>query len=103
MKEYFNDIEFKQLLQGKAHKAGENKWFTPKVLNRLPEKDQSTDIQHIEKWCYCIGMVLCCLFWIILSTTGYFDIITVRSLIYITCLSIGSLFLAIQTIRTVFS
>ena len=55
MKEDFDDIKFKQLLKEEAHKPGENPWFTRRVLNRLPEKDENTSIYVIEKWVYAIG------------------------------------------------
>lgn len=102
MKEDFNDIEFKQLLQEKAHKAGENAWFTPRVLNRLPEKNKGTSFLNIEKWCYIIAMILCVVCWGGLFLSGYFNVITVRSLIYITGLSIGTIVLTVQSIRTAF-
>lgn len=102
MKEDFDDIEFKKLLKEQAHNAGENRWFTPRVLNRLPEK-QEINVSAIEKWGYIIGTILCFICWIMLYRTGFFNVITVRSLIYIVALSIGSIALMIQTIRTAFS
>lgn len=103
MKEDFDDIAFKRLLQEKAHKPGENPWFTRRVLNRLPEKTEAGNFYTIERWTYIIGMVLCIVFWGALYVTGFFDVITVRSLIYIIALTIGSFGLMIQTIRTIFT
>ncbi len=98
MKEDFNDIQFKKLLQEQAHKPGENAWFTRRVLNRLPEKE-STGIFTAELWGYVIGIFLCIVGWGVLYKTGFFDVITVKSLLYIVSLAIGSLILLIQTIR----
>lgn len=103
MKEDFNDIEFKKLFQEKAHKAGENRWFTPRVLNRLPEKSVGSNLFAIEKWAYVIGLLLCVLGWNILFKSGFFDVITVKSLIYIAALAIGSFILTIQTVRSALS
>lgn len=103
MKEDFNDIEFKKLLKAKAHKPGENNWFTPRVLNRLPEKSESYSTLKFEKWAYAIGLLICILGWAFLYISGFFDVITVRSLIYIVALIIGSFSLTIQAIRTAFS
>lgn len=99
MKEDFNDIEFKRLFQEKAHKPGENRWFTPRVLNRLPEKE-SSNVFSPEMWVYIIGILLCIVGWVFLFKTGFFDVITVKSLIYTITLAIGSFILTIQTIRT---
>lgn len=102
MKEDFNDIEFKKLLKEQAQQPGENPWFTPRLLNRLPEK-QETNVFSIEKWIYAVGMILCVICWGVLYSTGYFNVITVRSLIYIIALAVGSFTLLIQTIRSTFS
>lgn len=103
MKEDFDDIEFKKLFQEKAHKPGENRWFTPRVLNRLPEKEESSSVVLSEAWIYAIGVLLCAVCWVFLFYTGFFDVITVRSLIYIATLSVGSFLLAIQAIRSALS
>lgn len=100
MKEEFDDIEFKQLFQAKAHKAGENRWFTPRVLNRLPEKESANGILSAETWIYAISVILCAIGWVFLVKTGFFDVITVRSLIYIAALAVGSLLLLFQTLRS---
>lgn len=104
MKEDFDDIEFKQLFQEKAHKPGENRWFTPRLLNRLPEKNQTvSNIFTIERWAYVIGLLLCTICWGFLFRSGYFDVITVRTLIYTVALVVGSFALAIQTLRNILS
>ncbi len=103
MKEDFNDIEFKGIFKDKAHKPGENPWFTRRVLNRLPEKEETTSMIPTETLVYTIGLILCFLCWIFLFHTDYFDVITVRSLIYIGTLAIGSLLLTIQAIRSALS
>lgn len=103
MKKDFNDIEFRALLKEKAHNPNENPWFTRRVLNRLPEKDETSNIFAMEKWIYAIGAVLCGLCWGYLFTTDFFDVITVRSLIYIIALIIGSIILGLQAIRSLIS
>lgn len=101
MKEDFDDIELKQFFQEKAHKPGENRWFTPRLLNRLPEKNKTTsDAFAIERWTYVIGLIICVICWGFLFRSGYFDVITVRTLIYTAALIIGSIALFVQTIRT---
>ena len=99
MKEDFNDIEFKKLFQEQVHKPGENVWFTRRVLNRLPEKESSS-LFTAEMWGYVIGIFLCIVGWGVLYKTGFFEVITVKSLIYIVTLAIGSFILLVQTIRT---
>lgn len=101
MKEDFDDIEFKKLFQEQAHKPGENRWFTPRLMNRLPEKESSTF--SIEKWAYIIAVALCAICWIGLYHTGYFDTMTVRTLLYVMSMAVVSLFVTIQAIKTTFS
>ncbi len=101
MKEDFDDIAFKQLLKENAHKPRENRWFTPRLMNRLPEKDSTTF--SIEKWIYLIGVVLCSICWIVLFYTGFFDTMTVRTLIYVMAMAATSLFITFQAIRTAIS
>lgn len=103
MKKDFDDIEFKQLFKEKAHQPGENPWFTRRVLNRLPEKEKSGSIIPTEVWTYIIGIIMCFLCWIFLFSSDFFDVITVRSLIYTCTLAIGSFLLIIQAIRSAFS
>ena len=103
MKEDFNDIEFQKLIKEKAHKPGENPWFTRRVLNRLPEKESVPSAYSIEKWIYVISTVLCGLCWVYLFNTDFFDVITVRTLIHTLLLVIGSILFVIQALRSIFS
>lgn len=103
MKKDFDDIEFKQLFKEKAHQPGKNPWFTRRVLNRLPEKEKSESILSSETWVYSIGLLLCVVCWGFLLTNNYFEVITVKSLIYTIGLIVGSFILTIQTIRSAFS
>ena len=103
MKEDFNDIEFQKLIKEKAHKPGENPWFTRRVLNRLPEKESVPSAYSIEKWIYSISTVLCGLCWVYLFNTDFFDVITVRTLIHTLLLVIGSILFVIQALRSIFS
>lgn len=103
MKEDFDDIEFNRLFKEKAHKPGENPWFTRRVMNRLPDKEKSTGLIPTEAWTYLIGIILCFLCWTFLFNSDYFDVITVRSLIYTCALALGSFLLIIQAIRSAFS
>ena len=103
MKEDFNDIEFQKLIKEKAHKPGENPWFTRRVLNRLPEKESVPSAYSIEKWIYAISTVLCGLCWVYLFNTDFFDVITVRTRIHTLLLVIGSILFVIQALRSIFS
>ena len=103
MKEDFNDIEFQKLIKEKAHKPGENPWFTRRVLNRLPEKESVPSAYSIEKWIYAISTVLCGVCWVYLFNTDFFDVITVRTLIHTLLLVIGSILFVIQALRSIFS
>lgn len=96
MKEDFNDIQLKTLLKENSHDPGENPWFTRRLLNRLPQKEQTTI--YLDRWIYAIAALLCGVCWIYLMHTDFFQVITVRTLIYTAALIIGSLILTIQAI-----
>lgn len=96
MKEDFNDIQFKKLLKEKAYDPGKNHWFTSRLLNRLPHKEQST--LSLDRWIYAIAALLCGICWLYLMHTDFFQVITVRTLLYTIALIIGTLIFTIHAI-----
>lgn len=48
-----DDIELKKILEDNSEKAGENEWFTPRLMNRLPER------QHQVRWMQPAAYLLC--------------------------------------------
>ena len=49
MKRTDDDIKLAELLKKDGYQADENEWFTPRVLNRLPEKSEDL-LDDMIKW-----------------------------------------------------
>ncbi len=74
------------MLRQQSHEPGENPWFTPRVMNKLPEKRQhSRSVLAIV--CYIAALVVCALSWAWWAS-GSFSVITVGDIVYITSLSV---------------
>jgi len=101
MKETNDDIEFRALLKKSTLEAGENEWFTKKVMNRLPEK--ANDYSWVEKLLYVVGSLLCIICWIIYFETTHFNVITVRDLVVLGFMGVVTLVVMGQTIRRMLS
>ena len=63
-------------LQEHAYKEGANPWFTPRVMNRLPER------QRTHSWVghaiYIAAAIVCLVIWLTLIAGQDFTVITVR-------------------------
>ena len=95
MNEKEKDIELGQLLKQEGYQTTENRWFTRRVINRLPaeRKNQGT-IMAI----YAVGALVCGLSW--KTLLGGFDdgVVTVRDLIYVVVLAGVTLFAIISAV-----
>ena len=79
MKRTDNDIKLAELLKKDGYQADENEWFTPRVLNRLPEKPRSSKWQKVAIYAMVIGGVIGCWLWYLHSRDT--SVITVRDLL----------------------
>ena len=53
------DVELSQLLKQQSYQENTNEWFTPRVLNKLPAK-QDNSARHMA-WGFYVAAVLVCL------------------------------------------
>jgi len=56
-----DDSKLREILKREQPKAGDNPWFTRKVMNRLPEKKEK--FNWIENLIYILCGVICVLCW----------------------------------------
>lgn len=54
---YAIDNELRKLLNDKLPQANENEWFTPRVMNRLPERSHWATAKIWQWVCYILGIV----------------------------------------------
>ena len=76
-----NDKALKDLLKQEAFKEGENEWFTPRVMNKLPGKPGTT-ASKVAWAFYAAAAMVCLAFWIWLIFFHDLSVITVRDIIY---------------------
>lgn len=79
MKRTDDDIKLAELLKKDGYQADENEWFTPRVLNRLPEKPRSSKWLKVAIYAMVIGGVIGCWLWYLHSRDT--SVITVRDLL----------------------
>lgn len=72
------DKLLEQLLRDEAYDAPQNEWFTPRVLNRLPQRHSPW--RWVPFALYAIAAVMCLACWLYLIGTQDFNVITVRDI-----------------------
>lgn len=79
----------------------ENEWFTPRLLNRLPQRQD----RHIKQWLVLIcvvvfvGVTLC---WALVISRANFMVVTVRNLLTFVAMIIVTATVVWQTIKLSF-
>ncbi len=73
------DLKLAGLMRRQAYEPGDNPWFTPRVMNKLPEKKRSRGVPAVV--CYLAALVVCGLSWAWWAG-GTFSVITVRDIVY---------------------
>ena len=98
MKRTQDDIQLGRLLKQHSASVGENPWFTPRVLNRLPERPRSS------RWrggVLCtIAIVLCAACWQWLIHSQDFTVLTVRDITHYAAMVAITLAIVWQAIAT---
>ncbi len=89
MKRNSDDIEFAKLLKQNTPEVSQNPWFTRKVVNRLPDKNQPSMM-----WGYILELILCLIVaaaaWWIYFTKLNMDVITVRDILTFIFMTAGT-------------
>ena len=95
------DNELRQLIKSGAYDAGQDEWFTRRVMNRLPER-QNRSALHLAWVFYLVAALVCAGFWLWMVYFSNPTVVTVRDLIYITMAGIVTLVLAFSPIVAMF-
>ncbi len=75
------DIRIAETLKKQvSHPETENEWFTPRVLNKLPEK-QHRSFAWFKVIICAVALIACILFWVYSYLTLDFTVITVMDVI----------------------
>lgn len=91
-----DDLQLRQLLKKEAYPATDNRWFTRRVLNRLPAS-------HHRSWLmtavYVIVAVVCVVSWRTMLT-GLNGTVTVRDLLYMAIMAAVTLYAILSAVAT---
>lgn len=91
-----DDIKLGELLKEQGYQTHDNRWFTPRVLNRLPERSQSL---RWVWWGICaVAAIICGLCWWWLIDSHDLTVLTVRDLAEYAAMVAVSLVLLWQSI-----
>lgn len=74
-----------EMMRQQAYEPGDNPWFTPRVMNKLPEK-RARKRSVLAIVCYLAALVVCGLSWAWWAN-GSFNVITVGDIIYLASLA----------------
>lgn len=95
--EDMDDLQLGELLKNEAYPATENRWFTRRVLNRLPAR-------HHRSWfmtvVYIIVALVCALSWHTMLT-GLNGTVTVRDVLYLAIMAAVTLYAILSAVATV--
>ncbi|MBO4871301.1 MAG: hypothetical protein J5565_04895 [Muribaculaceae bacterium] len=96
MKRNEEDIQIGNLLKEQGYQPNENKWFTPRVLHRLPEPQRSL---RWVWWGVCaVAAIICALCWWWTIEQQDQNVLTVRDIVHYAIMGIISLVLLCQSI-----
>ena len=101
MKHYDNidDKELARLLKEQLPEAGRNEWFTRKVMNRLPEKQQRS-FGWLLPLAFAVSIILCLAGWAYFLSNLNLQIILVRDVVTLATLFATTLVVLWQFLHT---
>ena len=92
-----DDLQLGELLKNEAYPATENRWFTRRVLNRLPAR-------HHRSWfmtvIYVMVAAVCAISWHTMLT-GLNGTVTVRDVLYMVIMAAVTLYAILSAVATV--
>lgn len=94
MKRNAEDNKLAQLLKENAHQAKPNEWFTPRVVNRLPESGRN--YRRLLPVVYAIAFVACVVMCVMFVKNQDLLAVTVRDVLYFTVLLVVTLYVGCQ-------
>lgn len=96
MVQHEDDILLSELLKKEAFQASENRWFTRRVLNRLPSSRQH---HWLMPAIYVIAALVCAVSWKSMLT-GLDGAVTVRDLLYLVIMAIVTIYFILSAFTT---
>ena len=101
MKHFDNtdDMELSRLLKEQLPEAGRNEWFTRKVMNRLPEKQQRS-FGWLLPLAFALSIILCLAGWAYFLSNLNLQIILVRDVVTLATLFATTLVVLWQFLHT---
>ena len=101
MKHFDNtdDMELSRLLKEQLPEAGRNEWFTRKVMNRLPEKQQRS-FGWLLQVAFALSIILCLVGWVYFLNNLNLEIILVRDVVTLATLFATTLVVLWQFLHT---
>ena len=101
MKHFDNtdDMELSRLLKEQLPEAGRNEWFTRKVMNRLPEKQQRS-FGWLLQVAFALSIILCLVGWVYFLHNLNLEIILVRDVVTLATLFATTLVVLWQFLHT---
>lgn len=90
-----------QRLKQSVPKAGENPWFTQRLLNRLPPKHR-----HTAAWagrlCYAMAIAVCAAGWVMMAAwTDGCTVLTVRNALFAAALVVATVAIAALVVASI--
>lgn len=102
MKERDNiDNELSKMLKEDSWQETQNQWFTSRVLNKLPAKENNS-ARHMAWGFYLAAVAVCIGFWAWLLFFGNPTVVTVRDILYTIIAGIVTLILAFTPLVSMF-
>lgn len=95
------DIEISRMLKQSLPEAGHDKWFTRKVLNRLPDK-QKHSRGWIEPCLYFTGLLVCFIGWGLFLCSLSPNMILVKDIVSFGILTVTTFLLIWNIVENVF-
>lgn len=90
-----------QRLKQAAPKAGENPWFTQRLLNRLPPKRQRT-AAWAGRLCYAMAIAVCATGWVMMAAwADGSSTLTVRQALFAAMLVAATVAVAAQAVTAI--
>ena len=104
MKHFDNtdDMELSRLLKEQLPEAGRNEWFTRKVMNRLPEKQQRS-FGWLLPLAFTVSIILCLVGWVYFLHNLNLEIILVRDVVTLATLFATTVVVMWQFLHTLSS
>lgn len=91
------DEKLARLLRRGSFQAQDNEWFTPRVMNRLPERAPKSH-RWVGNVLYLAAIMVCAGCWCWLLMEGDYEVITVRDIVNFVILIVMSLALVFSTV-----